>query len=167
MIYSPMVNKALNIMFETHKDQRDKSGVPYVFHPFHLAEQMTSEKAIIVALLHDTIEDGNVTEKYLREQGFASEIIDAVVLLTRNKKEDYFEYIKRIKLNPLAKEVKIADLRHNSDVSRLNFIRDEDFRRNEKYRTALAMLTGKPETKFHNEGDEEDGLGRSGEETKD
>lgn len=142
-----MVNKALNIMFEAHKDQRDKSGVPYVFHPFHLAEQMTSEDSTIAALLHDTIGDTDITEEYLRSQGFKPEIIDAIILLTRKNNEDYFEYIKRIKDNPIAKEVKIADLRHNSDLGRLNFIRDEDFRRNEKYWTALEMLTGKPEPK--------------------
>jgi (p)ppGpp synthase/HD superfamily hydrolase len=140
MIYSPMVNKAINIMFEAHKNQKDKSGVPYVFHPFHLAEQMTSEDSTIVALLHDTIEDTDITKEYLKAQGFKSEIIDAIVLLTRKKNEDYFEYIKRIKDNPIAREVKIADLKHNSDLKRLEKVKEADMKRTEKYHKALEIL---------------------------
>lgn len=140
MIYSPMVNKAINIMFEAHKNQKDKSGIPYVFHPFHLAEQMTNEDATIVALLHDTIEDTDITEEYLRKQGFKPEIIDAVVLLTRKKDENYFDYINRVKGNSIAREVKIADLKHNSDLTRLERINESDKKRANKYKKALNSL---------------------------
>lgn len=140
MIYSPMVNKAINIMFEAHKNQKDKNGIPYVFHPFHLAEHMTNEDATIVALLHDTIEDTDITEEYLRKQGFKPEIIDAVVLLTRKKDENYFDYINRVKGNSIAREVKIADLKHNSDLTRLERINESDKKRANKYKKALISL---------------------------
>ena len=141
MIYSPQINKAINIMFEAHKDQRDKSGLPYVFHPFHLAEQMTDEDTTIVALLHDTIEDTDITEEYLRAQGFKPEVIDAGVLLTRNNDEDYFDYVRRVAENPIAKAVKLADLKHNSDMSRLEKVSEYDIIRAEKYKKAIRILT--------------------------
>lgn len=140
MIYSPIINKAINIMFEAHKDQKDKNGIPYIFHPFHLAEQMTTEETTIAALLHDTIEDTDITEQYLRSQGFAAEIIDAVLLLTHDNGEPYFDYVKRIKADPIAKAVKLADLRHNSDLSRLEVVTDKDLLRAEKYKKAIAIL---------------------------
>ena len=141
MIYTPQTNKAVKIMFEAHKDQHDKSGLPYVFHPFHLAEQMTDEDTTIAALLHDTIEDTDITEEYLRAQGFKPEVIDAVVLLTRNDEEDYFDYVRRVAEDPIAKAVKLADLKHNSDMSRLETVNEYDIKRAKKYKEAIRILT--------------------------
>lgn len=119
MIYTPMTNKAINIMYEAHKDQRDKEGLPYVFHPWHVAESMTDEIRCTVALLHDVVEDSNITLDNLTEAGFPPEVIEAVDLLTHKKDMDYAEYIRNISENDIAIDVKLADLEHNMDKSRL------------------------------------------------
>lgn len=140
MLYTRLTKKALNIMFETHKDQLDKGGLPYVFHPFEIAEQMDGEASVCVALLHDTIEDGKITPEYLDSAGFSEEIVDAVVLLTHKKGVPYDTYIKRIKHNPLATRVKVADLKHNLITSRLDAVTDEDKKRLTKYEQAIIEL---------------------------
>ena len=89
MIYTKMTNKAIKLMYEAHKNQLDKSGLPYVFHPFHIAEQMKDENTTIVALLHDIVEDTDTTFEDLKEMGFNDKVIDALKLMTHNKDEDY------------------------------------------------------------------------------
>lgn len=140
MIYTPLTKKALVIAYEAHKDQFDKSGIPYVFHPVHLAEQMPDEYSVCVALLHDVVEDSKYTFQNLIDFEFPQEVIDAVKVLTHPKDIPYFDYIVCIKNNPIARRVKIADLRHNSDLSRLNKVTEEDLKRIEKYKTALSLL---------------------------
>lgn len=127
------------IAYEAHKNQVDKSGVPYIYHPIHVAEQMDTENECIIALLHDVVEDTNVTFKQL-EQVFSKEIIDILKLLTREENIEYDEYIKRIKNNSIACKVKIADLTHNLDKTRLDFVTEVDVKRNEKYKKALQIL---------------------------
>jgi (p)ppGpp synthase/HD superfamily hydrolase len=141
MIYTAATKKAMNICFSAHKDQLDKSGQPYVFHPFHLADQMESETTTIVALLHDVLEDSSYTEADLREEGFSDEVMDALLLLTHEDGVDYLEYVKKIKSNPIAKAVKIADLTHNSDLSRLDNIDEKALKRRNTYLEALALLS--------------------------
>ena len=97
MIYSDLTKKALKICFDAHKEQTDKSGMPYVFHPFHLAEQMTDENSTIVALLHDVVEDTPYTVDNLREMGFPAEVTDAIELMTHDKNLPYFEYVENSK----------------------------------------------------------------------
>ena len=140
MIYTPMTKKALKLCFAAHKDQQDKSGLPYVFHPFHLAEQMTDEDSTIVALLHDVVEDSEYTFADLLAMGFRPRIIDAIRLMTHDKAVPYMDYVARIKENPLARQVKLADLRHNSDSSRLDVVDEKALARLEKYRAAIALL---------------------------
>lgn len=140
MIYTALTKKAMKISFDAHKNQVDKSGIPYVFHPFHLAEQMTDEDTTIAALLHDTVEDTNLTFDYLREQGILEHIIVALKLLTHDESVPYLDYIKLIKVNDIAKAVKIADLRHNSDLTRLDEIGEKDMARVEKYKKAIEIL---------------------------
>lgn len=135
-----MTKKALRLCFDAHLGQTDKGRVPYVFHPYHLAEQMQDESTTIVALLHDAMEDSGVTLEELKSAGFGEQVLHALALLTREKNTPYMEYITAIKDNPIAKTVKLADLRHNSDLSRLDEISDKDRERAEKYRTALAIL---------------------------
>ena len=142
MIYSAMVNKAIKVMFEAHKDQRDKSGLPYVFHPFHLAEQMKDEVTTAAALLHDIIEDTDMTADGLRELGFPEKVVRIVELLTHKDGESYEDYIERIKTDPGARAVKLADLRHNSDMTRLETVTQRDIDRAEKYRRAIKVLSG-------------------------
>lgn len=119
MIYTPLTIKAMQIAYKAHFEQLDVSGVPYIFHPYHVAEQMNDELTVCAALLHDVIEDTDITLEEL-EKNFPAEIIDVLKLLTHKKGEDYFEYIKRIKKNPAAKAVKLADIAHNCDFSRVN-----------------------------------------------
>ena len=136
-----MTKKALKISFEAHKNQKDKSGIPYVYHPFHLAEQMRDEETTIVALLHDVVEDTDITLDDLSYMGFDLKIIEALNLLTHKKDLEYMAYIQKIKKNPIASAVKIADLKHNSDLSRLDIIDEKAIARKEKYMKALAILT--------------------------
>ena len=140
MIYTPMTKIALKLCFEAHKDQIDKSGIPYVFHPFHLAEQMADENTTIVALLHDVIEDTEYTLDDLRKFGFAEDVLSAISLMTHADDVPYMEYVVKIKTNPIAKAVKLADLKHNSDMSRLDRITQTDEERTKKYKQAIELL---------------------------
>ena len=140
MIYTHMTKKALRLCFEAHKDQVDKSGMPYVFHPFHLAEQMEDEDTTIVALLHDVIEDADYTFEDLAQMGFEENIIEALKLMTHEEGVPYMDYVAEIKKNPIAKAVKLADLRHNSDLTRLDCIDEKTMKRKEKYADAIAFL---------------------------
>ena len=140
MIYTILTKKALRICFNAHKDQVDKTGLPYVFHPFHLAEKMNSEEEVCVALLHDVVEDTDITFEDLINEGFNENIIDALKLLTHNDDTPYMEYVKKIKENPLAKKVKLADLRHNSDLTRLDLSVDKIPAKYEIYKKAISYL---------------------------
>ena len=140
MIYTDLTKKALKLCFAAHKEQVDRSGLPYVFHPFHLAEQMPDELTTIVALLHDVVEDTDITLDDLREMGFPAEAVEAIALMTHDKRVAYMDYVTEIKKNPIARTVKLADLRHNSDVSRLDAVDAKAAERLEKYRTAIRLL---------------------------
>ncbi|MDE5582686.1 MAG: HD domain-containing protein [Ruminococcus sp.] len=119
MIYTELTKKAMQIAYEAHQGQYDKGDVPYIFHPYHVAEQMTDETTTCTALLHDVIEDTEITLEHL-EKEFPQEITEALKLLTRDGSMTYSEYIERLKHNPVARAVKLADLKHNSDMSRLD-----------------------------------------------
>ncbi|MBR1830761.1 MAG: ADP-ribosylglycohydrolase family protein [Atopobiaceae bacterium] len=140
MPYTQLTKKALKLSFDAHAKQRDRSGLPYVYHPFHLAEQMRSEEAACVALLHDTVEDGHLTLQDLRAADMTDEIIEGVVALTHSPDVPYLEYVLRLRTNPLAQEVKLADLRHNANLSRLNEVTPRDLQRRQKYLVAQALL---------------------------
>ena len=140
MIYTELTKKALMLCFEAHKDQVDKSGLPYVFHPFHLAEQMTDELSTVAALLHDVVEDTPYTLPDLREMGFPEEVLEALRLLAHDDGTPYLDYVARLKDNPIARVVKLADLQHNSDLSRLGHVDEHALKRAEKYRKAIAIL---------------------------
>ena len=117
MIYTPLTIRAMDIAYHAHHGQVDKAGVPYIFHPMHLAEQMEDELTCCVALLHDTVEDTDVTLDQLAAQ-FPSEVVEAVQLLTHTQGTTYFDYVRKIRTNPIATKVKMADLQHNSDETR-------------------------------------------------
>lgn len=141
MIYTALTKKALKLCFEAHKEQVDKTGVPYVFHPFHLAEQMDDEISTVCALLHDVIEDTEITMEMLGQMGFPQEVLDVLGLLTHDEAVPYMDYVKNISSHPIAKKVKIADLMHNSDVTRLDLVDEWAVKRNQKYKEALGILT--------------------------
>ena len=140
MIYTPKTKMALKLCFAAHKEQLDKCGIPYVFHPFHLAEQMQTEETTIVALLHDVVEDTDYTLEDIAAMGFDPVITDALTLLTHDEAVPYMDYIRAIKDNPVAKAVKLADLKHNSDLSRLDIVDEKALARREKYLKALELL---------------------------
>ena len=140
MIYTPMTQRAMKLCFAAHRDQTDKSGMPYVFHPFHLAEQMTDELTTVTAFLHDVVEDTPYTLDDLRGMGFPDEVIGALTLLTHDPAVPYLDYVAKIGSNPIAKAVKLADLRHNNDLTRLDNPSDKDLARVEKYRKAIQLL---------------------------
>ncbi len=140
MIYSEMIKRAMNLAYKAHLGRLDKNGYPYIAHPLHLAETMKDEKSTIVALLHDVVEDTDVTFSDIEVLGFDKEVIVALRILTHDKNVDYMDYIKSIKSNTLAKVVKIADLKHNSDLSRLAKVNSKDLDRAEKYKKALEFL---------------------------
>ena len=142
MIYTEYTKRALRLAYEAHKGQYDKSGVPYVFHPLHLAEQMEDEESIVAALLHDVVEDTAYSLADLRAMGFPEKALEAVALLTHDPTEPYLSYVARVKENPIARRVKLADLRHNSDLSRIETVTARDLERVEKYAAAIRLLEG-------------------------
>ena len=114
--------------------------MPYVFHPFHVAEQMTDEATTIVALLHDVVEDTDYTLEDIAAEGFGKDILEAVALMTHEDDIPYLDYVAKLKENPIARAVKLADLAHNSDLSRIGEIDEETKRRLEKYKKAKDIL---------------------------
>ena len=120
MFYSELVKKASLICYEAHKNDKDKAGYPYFMHPFTLAVQFDDEATVCVALLHDVIEDhgDKYSFEYLEKEGFYEEIIAALKLLTHDPAVPYIDYVKVIKTNEIARRVKLADLKHNSDARR-------------------------------------------------
>ena len=140
MLYTPLTRKVMKYCFEAHDGQLDKSGIPYVNHPLHLAEQMETEDETVVALLHDVMEDCGKTPDDLRALGISERAVEALVLLTHEQGVPYLDYVRAIKDNPLAVTVKLADLQHNSDLTRLDDVRGRDIERLCKYREARAEL---------------------------
>lgn len=127
---------------KAHADQVDKAGEPYIGHPAHVAASVEGDKAKAVAWLHDVVEDTSTTFDDLRAAGVDDEVLVALELLTHDKSAPYMEYVAAIKKNDLARTVKLADLAHNSDLSRLPEVTEADLRRVEKYRQAIEVLMG-------------------------
>ena len=140
--WNELFDLALRIAVRAHEGQKDKSGRDYVTHPIRVAERCKDPRAKIVALLHDTIEDTDVTTDYLRVQGFPEEIIEGVLSVTKRVGETYEDFVLRAAKNPLGKEVKRADLEDNMDIRRLKDITDEDVARLRKYLRAWQSLNG-------------------------
>ena len=141
MCFTDLTKKALVISFNAHKEQVDKSGMPYVYHPYRIAEQMNDVYSTCVALLHDVIEDTDITLEDLKDEGFPQKVIEAIALMTHDDDTPYFDYIRRIKTNPIATAVKLADLQDNSNYERLDKVEIKDLQRIEKYREAKRILS--------------------------
>lgn len=140
MIYTPLTKNAMNLCYTAHAGQLDKSGLPYVLHPVHLAEQMEDEYTTVTALLHDVVEDTSYSLEDLRRMGYPEQILEAISLLTHREGIPYLEYVAAIKENPIARRVKLADLRHNSDLTRLDAVDEKALARAEKYKQAIRLL---------------------------
>jgi (p)ppGpp synthase/HD superfamily hydrolase len=135
------LERAIQIAVEAHAGQEGKDGLPYILHPLRLMLKMDTEEARIVAVLHDVVEDTEVTLDDLRREGFSEAVLENVQLLTHEDGTPYEEYVERIKPHPLARKVKLADLEDNSDIRRLSGIEEKDLQRLKKYHRAWQILT--------------------------
>ena len=130
---------ALQIAKEAHAGQVDKAGKDYILHPITVASYMDTDVEKAIAYLHDVLEDTSVAVDELRNH-FSNEIVDTVITLTHRKDESYFEYIQRISKSKLAKKVKVADLLHNLDITRIKEPSKQDYERLEKYKKSILYL---------------------------
>ena len=137
----PMLELALSIATGAHKGQFDKAGVDYIEHPIYVASQVDTEEEKAVALLHDVIEDSPFTAEELLLAGLPETVVTAVQILSKKKGQDYQTYLENVKSNSLARVLKLADLKHNSDLSRLSSVTDKDLERLEKYKKAIDYLS--------------------------
>ena len=128
---------ALEIAIKAHKGQVDKNGVAYITHPLAVAAQLDTLELKTIALLHDTIEDTDVTAEYLIERGIPKELVEVIQLLTKPEDEEYESYLKRVRENPMAKAVKLADLAHNTSPERASGLNEK---RKAKYELAKRIL---------------------------
>lgn len=129
----------MEVAKKAHSGQKDKAGVEYILHPIAVAGMLETEQEKIVALLHDVVEDSHITLNALGNMGFEFDIVTAVNLLTKDG-TDYDKYLERVKKNPLARAVKIADLTHNLDIRRISHPKEKDFQRIQKYKNGLEFL---------------------------
>lgn len=134
------IELAISIALKAHKGQLDKGGHPYILHPLAVMNRVESMEEKIVAVLHDVIEDTEVTIGELRTLGFSEEILTAVHLLTRSKEDSYEEFIEKTTTNPIARIVKIADIQENMNISRIKNPTEYDYNRLERYKKAMEKL---------------------------
>ena len=135
------LDRAIELAKQHHEGQTDKAGKPYIDHPLRVMNQVESEEEKIVAVLHDIVEDTDISLDDLRNEGFSEKVVSAVECLTKQDGENYDSYIERISFNPLAVKIKLADLEDNRDLTRLPEVTDKDLERIEKYDKALEKLT--------------------------
>jgi len=143
MDHYSLLSLAIEIATKAHEGQTDKGGKPYILHPIRVANRCETIEQKIVAILHDTIEDTYVIPDDLKSQGFDDEIIEAILSVTRQEGESYNHFIERCNSNKIGRQVKIADLKDNLDLSRLESISEKDLPRLQKYLRALKRLTGR------------------------
>ncbi|MBW5467572.1 HD domain-containing protein [Brevibacillus formosus] len=134
------LEKAIVIATNAHTGQLDKGGNPYILHPLRIMMKMSSKESMIVAVLHDVLEDTEVTKEDLFQAGFSNEIVEAVLAVTRDEDETYMEFVKRAKRNPIARLVKLADLEDNCDLSRIPDPKSKDHERLLRYKKAIKEL---------------------------
>lgn len=136
------LERAITIALEAHRGQTDRYGRPYILHPLYVMQQMDSETEMVAAVLHDVIEDSEVTLDDLRAEGFSTTVLTAVALLTHDKQRTTYEdYVLAIKPNPLARKIKLADLQHNMDIRRMTSLHEKDVVRLQKYHRAWQTLS--------------------------
>ena len=136
-----MIDIALAIARKAHAGQVDKAGVDYIQHPLYVASQVKTEQEKAIALLHDVLEDSDITVADLLAYGLSNEVVTAVQTLTKKKGQSYQDYLGKVKSNNLARVVKLADLKHNSDLSRLKTVSNTDYERVKKYKNAIRYLS--------------------------
>ena len=132
---------AIQIAAQAHKGQPDKAGAPYILHPLRMMMRLKTEAEMITAILHDVIEDTDWTIEKLREKGFSEEVLEALECVTNREGESYEQFIERAGKNPIARQVKIADLEDNMNIQRIGEIKPKDLQRLEKYHKSWRVLT--------------------------
>jgi len=137
-----LLERAIQIAVNAHAGQKGKDGTPYILHPLRLMMKVQTEEEKMIAVLHDVVEDTDVTLADLQREGFPAAVLNAVELLTHDADTPYEDYVQQIKTNPLAKTVKLADLEDNSDIRRLSGIEEKDLQRLKKYHRAWLILKG-------------------------
>lgn len=138
-----IIETAIQIALDAHRGQVDKGDSPYILHPLRVMQGVKTEEEKVVAVLHDVVEDTHYTFDDLRRKGIPEKCIEALRLLTHDKRIPYIEYIRGLADNPLARTVKLADLKDNSDLSRLVLFTDRDRERQVRYKEAIAFLKRK------------------------
>lgn len=138
------IEDAIALAAKAHKGQTDKAGEPYICHPLRLMLSMATEQERMTAVLHDVVEDTPVTLDDLTVAGYPADVLEAVALLTQLAGVEYLDYVHRIRAHPLARKVKIADLRDNMELSRIAAPNEKDLARIVKYRAALGVLGENP-----------------------
>ncbi len=134
------IERAIEIAARAHAGQVDKAGAPYIFHPLRLmlAVQLPYER--MAAVLHDVVEDTTVTLADLVNEGFPSEVIDAIDSLTKREGEGRLDAAERAAGNPIARVVKLADVTDNMDLTRIAEPTEKDYQRLEEYRQVKRRL---------------------------
>ena len=135
------LENAIKIAAQAHQGQKDKAGAPYILHPLRMMMRLKTEAEMITAILHDVVEDTEWTTEKLREKGFSEEVLEAVECVTNREGENYEQFIERAGKNPIARQVKIADLEDNMNIQRIGEIKPEDLTRLEKYHKSWHVLT--------------------------
>lgn len=135
------LEEAIRLAAVKHYGQRDKSNKPYIFHLLYVMNNLDDLKAKTVGVLHDILEDTDTTKKDLLDYGFSEEIVAAVEILTKPENQEYMDYIENLKSNDIAKKVKLIDLKHNMDLTRLSELTDKDLKRTVKYVEAYKRLS--------------------------
>ncbi len=135
------LDKAIQIATTAHSNQVDKAGKPYILHPLRVMFKMDTETEMIVAVLHDIMEDcKGITAYYLEKEGFAEDIVNTLIVLNRHNYQDYDAYIYEVAKNPIARKVKMADIVDNINVLRLDSVEEKDLQRIKKYHLAYNYL---------------------------
>ena len=135
-----LIEKSLQIALQAHAGKTDKAGGEYILHPLRVMAKMNTDVERSVALLHDVIEDSDITAEDLLAEGIPAEAVEAVRCLTRDEKEDYLDFVALTKRNTLAAKVKRADIEDNIDVLRLRSLTERDLERLQRYHAAWHLL---------------------------
>ena len=138
--YNQLLELAIKVATEAHAGQVDKGGKPYINHPQAVAASLTNTEYKIVAYLHDVCEDTSITFADLKDMGFTYRIVNSIRLLTKTDELTYEEYLRRLRMDSCARAVKMADLKHNMDITRIPNPSEKDYARIEKYKKSLAFL---------------------------
>lgn len=136
----PTLEDAIILATMAHVGQVDKANKPYILHPLKVMQKMETMDEMMAAVLHDVVEDTDITIDDLIKRGYPDTVVEAVRLLTHESEVEYFEYVERCKSNPIAKKVKLADTTDNMDLTRIANPQEKDYKRLEKYSRVIEIL---------------------------